>query len=125
MKLLCFVFAVCTSLPLLDAGDTKTGFRDLLKNGLEDWQGGSAKAPPKGWTIEDNALTLGKGGGYIWTKDRFGDFILDLEVLTTGNSGVFIRTDKLSDPVQTGIEVQVDTPSAKPGKHSFGAFYDL
>lgn len=125
MKRLLPIIGLMLVVPVLGAGDSKTAFRDLLKNGLEDWQGGAAKSPPKGWTIEDNALTLGKGGGYIWTKERFGDFVLDLEVLTTGNSGVFIRTDKLSDPVQTGIEVQVDNPSAKPGKHSFGAFYDL
>jgi hypothetical protein len=107
------------------AGDAKTEWRNLLDGGkLDAWQS-TAKGAPKGWTLEDGTLSLGKGGGYIWTKDRFGDFVLDLEVNTTGNSGVFIRTDKLSDPVQTGIEVQVDNPSAKPGKHSFGAFYDL
>ncbi|MFO0965142.1 MAG: DUF1080 domain-containing protein [Gemmataceae bacterium] len=106
------------------AGDLGTGARDLLKDGLDAWQSTSGKAP-KGWTLEDGALSLGKGGGYLWTKERFDDFVLDLEVNTTGNSGVFIRTDKMSDPVQTGIEIQVDNPSAKPGKHSFGAFYDL
>lgn len=106
------------------AGDA--AWRQLF-NGkdLDSWQSSSGKAPAAGWAVEDRTLVLNKGGGYIWTKERFGDFVLDLEVQTTGNSGIFIRTDKLSDPVQTGIEIQVDNPSAKPGKHSFGAFYDL
>jgi len=117
---------VLSLLAIAGAGDSKTGTRDLLKGkGLDQWQGSSGKAPSKGWTLEDGVLSLGKGGGYIWTKDRFGDFVLDLEVNTTGNSGIFIRTDKLNNPVQTGIEIQVDNPSAKPGKHSFGSFYDL
>jgi hypothetical protein len=99
----------------------------LLFNGkdLDGWQNATGKAPGAGWVAADGALVLNKGGGYLWTKERFGDFVLDLEVKTTGNSGVFIRTDKPSDPVQTGIEIQVDNPSAKPDKHSFGAIYDL
>ncbi|HEY8505621.1 MAG TPA: DUF1080 domain-containing protein, partial [Gemmataceae bacterium] len=64
--------------------------------------------------------------GDIWTRERFGDFVLDLEFKTQGNSGVFIRTDNPRDNVQTGIEVQVDNPpKGKPGKHSVGAVYDL
>ncbi len=62
--------------------------------------------------------------GDIWTKDRFGDFVLDLEFKTTGNSGVFIRTDQPTDNVQTGIEIQVDNPSDQLGKHICGAVYD-
>lgn len=101
------------------------GGRDLFDGKtLEGWQNSSGKLPA-GWVAEDGAISLKKGGGYIWTKERFGDFVLDLEVKTSGNSGIFIRTDKLNDPVQTGIEIQVDNPSDKPGKHSFGAIYDL
>ena len=101
-------------------------WRELFNGkNLDGWQATDGKAPAGGWVVEDGAISLKKGGGYLWTKERFGDFILDLEVKTTGNSGVFIRTDKLNDPVQTGIEIQVDNPSDKPGKHSFGSIYDL
>lgn len=107
----------------LHAGD---GWRALFDGkSLEGWQNSNGQAPGAGWVVEDGALVLKKGGGYIWTKERFGNFLLDLEVKTTGNSGVFIRTDKPGDPVQTGIEIQVDNPTSTPGKHSFGAFYDL
>ena len=61
----------------------------------------------------------------IWSKERFGDFILDLEFKTEGNSGLFIRTDNPRDCVQTGIEMQVLPAVKNPGKHSCGAAYDL
>ena len=106
------------------AGDGKDSSRALF-NGkdLSGWQDPQGKAPK--WSVAEGALVREKGSGNIWTKERFGDFELDLEVQTAGNSGVFIRTDNLKDPVQTGIEVQIDNPSDKPGKHSLGAIYDL
>ena len=60
----------------------------------------------------------------IWTKDRFGDFVLELEFKTEGNGGIFIRTDDPRDCVQTGIEMQVYRPVERPGKRSCGAIYD-
>jgi hypothetical protein len=118
-----FAALLLMPLALVYAGD---GWRELF-NGkdLDGWQDSSGKPVGPGWAAEEGALVLKKKGGYIWTKERFGDFILDLEVKTAGNSGVFIRTDNLRDPVQTGIEIQVDNPSDKPGTHAFGSFYDL
>jgi hypothetical protein len=69
-------------------------------------------------------LTRRPKAGMIWSKQRFGDFILDLEFKTEGNSGVFFRTDNPKDPVQTGIEMQVYKPVGAPNKHSCGAVYD-
>ena len=65
-----------------------------------------------------------KKAGDIWTKERFGDFVLTLEFKTEGNSGVFVRTDNPKNNVQTGIEIQVDKPRSV-GRHSVGAIYDL
>jgi len=121
-RILTLTTALALSLSVaLAGGDWRELFDGKSLNG---WQAASGK-PPTGWIVEDGAIAVKKGGGYLWTKDRYGDFVLDLEVKTTGNSGIFIRTDKLNDPVQTGIEIQVDNPSAKPGKHAFGAIYDL
>ena len=81
-----------------------------------------------GWVIEDDAMSL-KDGGSIWTKDRYGDFVLDVEfkVSPECNSGIFFRTGDLNDPVQTGIEMQVLDSAGKvePDKHDCGAMYDL
>ncbi len=91
---------------------------------LSGWTNAGGKKPGAGWEVKDGAMVRGKRAGDIWTKGRYGDFILSLEFKTKGNSGIFIRTDKPRQNVQTGIEVQVDRPR-KPGKHSVGALYDL
>jgi hypothetical protein len=88
---------------------------------LTGWTNASGKKP--GWVIRDGALCRTRGAGDIWTKQRYGDFVLDLEFKTKGNSGIFIRTDNMRNNVQTGIEIQVDNPGG-PGKHSVGAVYD-
>jgi hypothetical protein len=123
-----FVLAsVVAALPTgtLSADDKEGGWAVLFDGkDLSLWQNARGGEPGKGWVVEDGALVRKqKEAGDVWTKERFGDFILDLEFKTTGNSGVFIRTDKPTDNVQTGIEIQVDNP-AKPGKHSVGAVYD-
>jgi hypothetical protein len=91
---------------------------------LSGWQNAGGGAPGAGWAVEDGAMVRKNQAGDIWTKERFGNFVLDLEFNTKGNSGVFIRTDKPRDNVQTGIEIQVDRPAKTPGKHSCGAVYD-
>ena len=91
---------------------------------FDAWMNPGAQKPSEGWVIEDAAMVRKPKAGDIWTKKRYGDFVLALEFQTQGNSGVFIRTDNPKDNVQTGIEIQIDKPGA-PGKHSVGAVYDL
>ena len=76
------------------------------------------------WIVKDRELTRTRKAGMIWSKERFGNFVLDLEFKTEGNSGIFFRTDDIRNPVQTGIEVQVYKRVAKPTTHSCGAVYD-
>lgn len=76
------------------------------------------------WTLEDGAMCGDKKRGDIWSKLEFGDFVLEVEFKTTGNSGVYFRTSDPKDNIQTGIEVQVENPGG-PDKHSVGALYDL
>jgi len=81
----------------------------------------------KPWLVEDSVLTWQKGCGYIWTKGRYGDFVLDLEfkVAPKCNSGVFFRTANLRNVVHTGIEMQVlDSFGRKPSRNSCGAIYN-
>ena len=126
---LCFVsglsgllgLVACASLLAAD-GEWKVLFDG---KDLSAWQNADGGAPSDGWVVEDGAMVRKDKAGYIWTKDRFGDFCLELEFKTAGNSGVFFRTDNPKNPVQTGIEIQVDRPAGSPGKHSTGALYDL
>ena len=112
---------------LLNSGGKRAdgGWRLLFDGeGLSNWMSAGGGSPNARWVIEDGVLTRKKGAGMIWTKERFGDFVLDLEFKTEGNSGIFFRTDNPKDCVQTGLEMQVYRPVAKPGKHSCGAIYD-
>ena len=101
------------------AGDWTVLFDGKDLSGWTDAAGKQTK-----WALEDGAMTGQKGSGDIWTKGRYGNFILEVEFKTTGNSGVFFRTDNRGDNVQTGLEIQVDNPGG-PDKHSVGAIYDL
>ncbi|MEI6178561.1 MAG: DUF1080 domain-containing protein [Verrucomicrobiota bacterium] len=101
------------------AGEWTVLFNGKDLTGWTNAAGGESK-----WAIEDGVMTGKKGCGDIWTKERFGDFVLEVEFKTTGNSGVFIRTDNPKDNVQTGIEIQVDNPGGRD-RHSVGALYDL
>ena len=118
--------------------DLQTDVRPSAAVGMGGWMGllngedlsgfmnRSGGPPGAGWVLEEGALVRKGGAGDIWTKERFGDFVLQLEFLTEGNSGIFIRTDKPQDNVQTGIEIQVHVPRGDgvPTKHSCGAVYD-
>jgi hypothetical protein len=121
---LAFACGVILLTAVLGSGAEQDGFRSLLTgSGFSGWQSAAGKEPGKGWSLEDGVMVRKDRAGDIWTKERYGDFILDVEFKTKGNSGIFIRTDKPTDNVQTGIEIQVDNPS-NPGKHSCGAVYD-
>jgi sugar phosphate isomerase/epimerase len=97
-----------------------TGWQDLIANDLSNctYKAGS-------WAMEEGVLTR-KGGGDIWTKEKYGDFIIDLEfkVAKGANSGVFVRTGDINNCVQTGIEVQIHDTTNGTARGSCGAIYD-
>jgi len=105
------------------AQPAEDGWRQLFN--AKDFTGWMLK--PGTWVVKDGAMER-IGGGYVWTAERFGDFVLDLEfkISKGGNSGIFFRTDNISDCVQTGIEMQVLDSYGKEtvGKHDCGAIYD-
>jgi hypothetical protein len=107
------------------------GFIPLFNGGdLSAWQ------PATHWAVENGLIVLKDrtdrqehNDNYLWTQRQYADFSLEVEfkVSQGTNSGIFLRTSNIKDPVQTGIEVQV--ASAPPGrqlsKNSIGALYDL
>jgi len=97
-----------------------TGWRNLMADDLSN-----CILKPGSWTMADGVLER-HGGGYIWTKDKYGDFILDLEFkLAKGtNSGVFLRAGSLDDYVQTSIEVQIHETTDGSKHGAGGAIYD-
>jgi arylsulfatase len=99
---------------------------------LDAWQ----KSSTAQWRIEDGAVGLDRTDGglnnddYLWTKERYADFVLELEFRTVEgycNSGVFFRTADLADPVNTGVEMQVTNSYGRPLSRggTAGAIYDF
>ncbi len=113
------------------AGD---GFVTLFdgKN-LDHWTMG----PERSWVIVEGEIRLqrefdGKEHNldYLWTKEQYSDFVLELEfkIPENANSGVFLRTPDLKDPVYTGIEIQVANSYGRQEwsrGNCAGAVYDL
>jgi sugar phosphate isomerase/epimerase len=97
-----------------------SGWRNLLANDLAN-----CKLKQGSWQLNDNVLTR-VGGGNIWTKDKYGDFILDLEfkVAKGANSGVLIRCGDLKKWVHTTIEVQIHDTTDGTKHGQCGAVYD-
>ena len=78
--------------------------------------------------IEEGAINPYRSGGYLLVYEKpFGDFVLKCDVKMSQpdcNSGVFVRTGDLNDPVYSGLEVQVSSTTT-PGRNNFGSIYDL
>lgn len=106
---------------------TSEDWRDLF-NG-RDLDGWATTGEAEGWTVADGSiLCTVNGGGYLYTVEEFGDFELSLEYRSDPdcNSGIFFHWSDLTDPVHTGLEIQILDTHGKPlNTHSCGALYDM
>jgi hypothetical protein len=129
---LCLVITACCG-PALADGASEAGWETLVDgNKLDAWQ----MSPTARWVAEDGVVTLAdrtdgtlRNDDYLWTRKRYGDFVLELEFKVCEgycNSGVFLRTADPADPVYTGIEIQVtNSHGAAPSRGgTAGAVYD-
>jgi hypothetical protein len=105
---------------------------DENTNDLNGWITGADNA----FVVNDGVLTVERdfdgaehNQDYLWTKQQYSDFVLELEFKTAENtnSGVFIRTSDIMDPVWTGIEAQVSNSQGNEISRTgtAGALYDL
>ena len=107
---------------------TKDGWEVLFDGtNLDAWDYDKNRG---GWVITDEGeLHRAAQAGFIWSKRRYCDFVLDLEfrVAKGTNSGVFFRTHSRRNWLHTGIEIQVldSAGKEKPGKHDSGCIYDV
>jgi sugar phosphate isomerase/epimerase len=103
----------------LSSARAKDVFKKNLLNaiiGSEDWAFGA-----------DGVLApTPTGHGDIWTKERYGDFVLELDfkVPEGGNSGVFIRGADLKNWIHTTIEIQIHATTDGTKHGQCGAVYD-
>jgi hypothetical protein len=101
----------------IDNPDT-TGWKDLFAPDLSNAVNGDH------WKWEDGTL-VAKDHETLWTKDNYGNYILDLEfkVAKESNSGVFLHSSNIKDALAT-LEIQVheNTDGSKYGM--VAAIYD-
>jgi hypothetical protein len=117
MKLTTLLALVSTLTFAADHPDT-TGWKDLFAPDL------SNTVAPGGWGFANGEL-VAKDHDTLWTKDSYGDFILDLEfkVAKESNSGVFLRSGDIKN-VLSALEIQVHD-SADGSKYGMvAAIYD-
>lgn len=92
--------------------------------------------PDRSWVVENGLITLRRefdgrehNADYLWAKGTYGNFVLELEfrLPERANSGIFLRTSDLADPVYSGIEVQVSNSHSREELSrggTAGAIYD-
>jgi len=101
-------------------------YKDVFTKDLSN-----AVTKPSSWAFDaDGVLSPVSGvkgrGLDIWTKERYGNFILELDfkVPEGGNSGVFIRTGSIENWINTAIEVQIHATTDGTKHGQCGAIYD-
>ncbi len=108
-------------LHLASAAMDNEGWEPLLAEDLSNAVTGD------NWAWQQGELTHQGRRADLWTRDRFGDFILDLEFKCADNtnSGVFLRTGDTQDWLHTAIEVQILQPEAANPTHNAGGIFDV
>lgn len=95
-------FVLCSASQAQTPHPDATGWKNLFAADLSN-----ANLPANSWVIE-NGVLVAKTHDTVWTKESYGNFVLDLEfkVAAESNSGVFLRA---GDPknVLSALEVQV------------------
>jgi len=104
-----------------DLSDVK--YKDVFKNNLSN-----AIMESGSWAFNDDGVLAPtpSGHGDIWTKERYGNFVLELDfkVPDKGNSGVFIRGADLKNWINTTIEIQIHATTDGARHGQCGAVYD-
>ncbi len=96
-----------------------SAWKDLFQPDLSN-----AVMDPGSWIMENGVLSA-RDHGTIWTKESYGDFVLDLEfkVSKGANSGVFLRAGDIKN-VLSALEIQVHETTDGSKYGMAGAIYD-
>jgi serine/threonine protein kinase len=115
--------------PAVAGGD---GFVPLF-NGkdLTGWVGANDGPTPALWAVKDGAVAVSSTGPGVnknlWTAEDYGDFELEVEYRTTGNSGIYFRSRALAAQFPQALEVSIIPPnSGRPvTRATCGGLYDV
>ena len=118
MKLLSTLLVLSATVTFAADHPDTSSWKDLFATDL------SNAVDVSGWQFDGKEL-VAKNHDTLWTKDSYGDFVLDLEfkVAKESNSGVFLRSGDIKN-VLAALEIQVHE-SADGSKYGMlGAIYD-
>ena len=118
MKLLSTLLVLSATVTFAADHPDTSSWKDLFAADL------SNAVDASGWQFDGKEL-VAKNHDTLWTKDSYGDFVLDLEfkVAKESNSGVFLRSGDIKN-VLAALEIQVHE-SADGSKYGMlGAIYD-
>jgi len=118
MKLLSTFLALTATVTFAADHPDTSSWKNLFATDL------SNAVDASGWQFDGKEL-VAKNHDTLWTKDSYGDFVLDLEfkVAKESNSGVFLRSGDIKN-VLAALEIQVHE-SADGSKYGMlGAIYD-
>jgi len=109
--------SLLSGLHAADHPDT-TGWKELFAPDLSNAVGAEK------WSNEGGVL-VAKDHDTLWTKDAYGNFILDLEfkVAKESNSGVFLRSGDIKN-VLSALEIQVHESADGAQYGMVGAIYN-
>mgnify|MGYP001376355424 FL=1 len=123
---------ICALVALCSCCGSKKAVNPASNNVNLEWRGFKKDHLPSGWKWDNGVLTHIKGGGDIITKEKYKNFILELDwkVEPGGNSGIFFHVSEDHDYVWLGgPEMQVlDNEAHQDGldpRTSAGANYAL
>ena len=113
-----FMFGGNSSRIIAASDPDTTGWKDLIALDF------SNVVDPGHWTMEDGVL-VAKDHDTLWTKDSYGNFILDLEfkVAKESNSGIFLRSSDIKKTL-SALEIQVHESTDNSKYGMVGALYD-
>ncbi|MCL5278518.1 MAG: DUF1080 domain-containing protein [Planctomycetes bacterium] len=98
-------------------------FKDVFQKDLAN-----AVREPGAWAFDAEGVLAPtpNGHGDIWTKERYGNFLLELDfkVPDKGNSGVFLRTGSIKNWINTAMEIQIHATTDGTKYGQCGAVYD-
>lgn len=117
----------------LTTEEKKNGWT-LLFNGkdMSQWRNFKSDSLSQNWVVDNNTMSLTKGGGDILTKKAYQNFELkiDWKISEVGNSGIFVLADERGKYIYSHApEVQIIDNERHADtdidSHLSGSIYDL
>jgi len=109
--------AALASAQVVSEAEKKEGFRPLFDGkSFEGWKTNDRIL--KGWKVDDGMLILNGGGGHLFTKDEFTDFVVRFQWRPHKkgyNSGFFIRGNNQIQMLQSDCGHLLTNPKETKG----------